>query len=174
MLFNSTAIVEPYYKHTIVPGNPHLSTIWNNCYNLVYASNCILEGLEKSTHIEMEVSKQLLGEALFVRAFVHFNLVNQFGNVPYITTTDYKINSKVFRMETGEVYDLMIADLQKSKTLLSAEYITGERVRPNRYTASALLARVFLYAKKWGLAEAEATEVLEQAMYGLTPLQEVF
>ena len=174
ILFNSTSIVEPYYQHTIVPGNFILSTIWNNCYNLVYASNGILEGLEKSTHIEKEVSDQLKGEALFVRACVHFYLVNLFGDVPYITTTDYNVSSKVSRMDTGEVYDLMIADLEQAKKLLSEEYISDERVRPNRYTASALLSRVFLYAELWTLAEAEASEVLEQAMYGLTPLQEVF
>ncbi|WP_418501813.1 RagB/SusD family nutrient uptake outer membrane protein [Flagellimonas sp.] len=173
-LFNNTSLVEPFYQHTLVPGNSQLTTIWNNCYNLIYASNAILEGLDNSSNITVEISQQLQGEALFIRAFIHFYLVNLFGDIPYITGVDYRANAVVNRMDTAEVYAHIIEDLKQSKTSLGETYTTGERIRPNRFAASALLARVYLYSEQWQLAETEASEIINQSIYDLLPLNEVF
>src|SRR5690606_10872384 len=104
----------------------------------------------------------------------HFYLVNLFGDIPYITGVDYRANTVVNRMDTAEVYAHIIEDLKQSKTSLGEAYTTGERIRANRFAASALLARVYLYTEQWQLAETEATEIINQSIYNLLPLNEVF
>src|SRR5690606_35802333 len=120
-------------------------------------------------NISIAVRQQLLGEALFCRAFFHFYLVNLFGPVPYVKTTDHLQNSVASRDGITLVYQHIINDLQESKKLLSENYMspsnteTTERVRPNTYAAAALLARVYLYLEQWSLAMEEANFVISNS-----------
>ena len=53
--------------------------------------------------------------------------------------------------------------------------ITEQRVRPNKWTATALLARTFLYTGDWKNAEIQSTEVINNnSLYGLSILNDVF
>jgi hypothetical protein len=111
-----------------------------------------------------------MGEALFIRALLHFYLVNIFGDVPYITQTDYKKNSTVSRTPTPEVYQNCTRDLENAIAVLPDAAATSdmERVRPNKSTAQALLARVYLYNKSYPEAANMASAVLNQeGLYGL-------
>jgi len=110
-----------------------------------------------------------MGEALFVRALIHFYLVNLYGDVPYITTTDYQLNRLATRVTTAEVYTRLIADLEQAVTLLPENYLSSDRVRPNSLTASALLARVYLYHGDWAAAANAASAVLNHPLYVWEP-----
>lgn len=157
---NPTEPAYAFYNHTILASNLSVKSIWDNSYNLIYMSNSALEGIEGSHSLSPEVKKQLRGEALFVRALTHFYLVNLYGDIPYITTTDYLVNQDVSRMPTETVYEKIINDLSEAKGLLTEQYISGERVRANRYAVSAFLARVYLYAGRWSEAESESSMLI--------------
>src|SRR5690606_36595565 len=81
--------LESFYLHQVIPSNTALNDLWNVPYNIIYSANAVLEGLEASSSLPPEVKSRLRGEALFVRGLCHFSLVNYFGDVPYIKTTDY-------------------------------------------------------------------------------------
>nr|WP_281323602.1 RagB/SusD family nutrient uptake outer membrane protein [Flavobacterium aestivum] len=140
-----------------------MSELWNSSYNQIYAANAVVEGVAKSTGLSAVDKSQLTGEALFVRALIHFYLVNTFGPVPYITTTDYRQNSVVHRMSETEVYIQIKTDMQQAAALLPAEYIGNERVRPNKWAAQAMLARICLYLQQWDEASNAASAVLNQS-----------
>jgi hypothetical protein len=163
---SSSSPIEDFYNHTVIASNPSVATIWKSGYSQIYAVNALLEGLENSTAISSENRNQLKGEGLFLRAMTHFYLLNLYGAIPYINTTDYSINSKISRMPENEVYEKITADLIKSKELLTDAYTSSERIRPNKAAAAALLARVYLYKEEWALAEEEATLVINNgALY---------
>jgi hypothetical protein len=96
---------------------------------------------------------------------MHFYLTNLYGAVPYVITTDYKVNTIAVRMPVAEVYDLVTADLNQAIGLLPENYLSADRVRPNRYTATALLARVYLYDGEWAAASNAASAVLNNPIY---------
>lgn len=152
--------IESFYLHQVLPTNTALTEIWNPAYKVIYSANAILDGLENAPALSSEIKRQLKGEALFVRAFCHFHLVNSFGAIPYIKTTDYPTNTSVSRMPIQEVYDNIIADLLEASTLLGPEYAGSERVRPNNFVVSALLARVYLYQGDWNNAERESSRII--------------
>lgn len=160
--YGSTEIQTAFYNNSVLPVTSGLSTMWNNSYSQIYAANAIIEGLANSTALQEADKGQLTGEALFVRALEHFYLTNLWGEIPYITTTDYRANSTVSRMTQEEIYDHLIADLTQAASLLPVEYPDAERVRPNSFAARALLARVYLYAGKWAEAANEASAVLNE------------
>lgn len=164
-----------FYKNSILPTNTVISGYWNSAYNQIYAANAIIEGTQASRNLNSEQKKQLQGEALFIRALLHFYLVNLFGDVPYVTTTDYKENSSISRIPVSVVYEKLTTDLEDATPLLPSEYLDTERVRPNSYTAKALLARVYLYAKAYPEASNAASAVLNnEQLYALEVPDKVF
>jgi hypothetical protein len=142
-----------------------VSQLWNDSYHQIYCSNAVIEGCTNSNALSTIDKNQFIGEATFVRALVHFYLMQVYGDVPYITSTDYEQNRLKARMPVAEVYDQIIADLEQSISLLPEAYISSDRVRPNRSTAYALLARVFLYKGDWAAASNAASAVLNNTDY---------
>lgn len=167
--------VSNFYNNTLFAGESGVSDIWNQSYNQIYDANSVIEGLNNSTAIAAADKKQLQGEALFVRALLHFYLVNLYGDIPYIMTTDYALNSTVSRMPTNTVYGFVVNDLNEAIELLSENYTTTERIRPNRSTAKALLARVYLYMGLYPEAANAATAVINNPLYTWeTDLDKIF
>ncbi len=159
------ASAEQFYLHQVSAPNLMVKEVWDNSYHLIYLCNAAIEGVDNSETLSEEVKTQLIGEALFVRAMVHFYLVNLFGDIPYITTTDYEQNATVARMGEQLVYEAIISDLLNAKNLLGTDYPTGERIRTNNYVAAALLARVYLHIGQWQKAEEESTYVINNPVF---------
>lgn len=157
--------IEQFNKHTMQPSNLFLSILWDNTYTTLYAVNALLEGVQNSTAITGEDRDRLMGEALFIRAYLNFYLVNMFGDIPYPTSTNHEVNSRIGRTPQAEVWSNMTNDLLQAKDLLPETYPTAERVRPNKATVKALLARVYLYTGNYTQAEAYASEVLSNPLY---------
>lgn len=178
-------IVSGFQANSLLPADPTLkSSLWEPGYKYIYYANSLLEGVSRSSNVSLNVRRRLEGEARFIRAFVFFYLTNLFGDVPLITTTDYKKNEGFPRTPQADVYAFIINDLQDAEVLLPADYsfYNNERVRPNKEAATALLARVYLYtaalgkSEDWAKAEAAATSVINNTnLYSLQDsVDEVF
>lgn len=164
-----------FYNNSLLAENADVAQYWNDSYNQIYAANSITEGTEASTKLSDQNKKQLKGEALFIRALLHFYLVNLFGDVPYITGTDYKKNSIVSRMPANLVYQNIINDLESAIGLLHNNYSEMGRIRADKYVARAFLARVYLYSKSYSGAANEASAVLNQTdLFTLETIDETF
>lgn len=102
--------------------------------------------MEGSTKISADIKNKLIGQALFIRAFTYFYLVNLYGDVPLLLTTDYRVNTIAFRTSTNEIWSQIEADLDQSISLLNnqTEYNEGQRIWVNKFVAMALQARVCL------------------------------
>lgn len=165
--YTTFANFDVFKNNSLLPSTQYVSTMWQQPYYYIYNANACIEGLSSATRLTESVRKQLLGEAYFIRAFLHFYLVNLYGHIPLITSTDYLSNTSRPQDPVDTVYKSVISDLQQAKALMGDDYPTGSRVRPNKAAATAMLARVYLYRKQWNLAEQEATEVINNSRYRL-------
>ena len=177
--FSTTADLNEFYGNAISKTNGYLTyNLWGNLYSYIYSANAIIEGLSTSKTVSEAVKKQLTGESKFIRAFCHFYLVNLFGDIPLITTTNYQLTAKTGRSSPTLVYGQIIADLKEAESMLAPDYTysKGERTRPNQWAASAMLARVYLYTGDWANAEAESGKLIgNTTMFSLlTDLNAVF
>ena len=164
-----------FYKNALLPTNTVVSGLWSASYNQIYAANAIIEGTEKSVNLTLAEKKQLQGECYFIRALLHFYLSELFGNIPYITETDFQKNSTVSRSSTLVINEKIQSDLQKALLMISSEYLQQERIRPNIGTVQALLARVYLYNKSYAEASNAASSILNQnQLYNLETLNSTF
>lgn len=165
-----------FVENDITPVNSRVLGIWRGAYESIYRVNAVLEGLEASSGVSTAVKQQLEGEAKFMRAFNYFYLVNLFGDVPLLTTTDYRVNAVASRSAADDVYKQIIKDLTDAQTLLPADYARwgNEKIRPVQSAATALLARVYLYLENWPKAETEATTLINSPLYTIISLNNVF
>ncbi len=95
-----------YYKNALIVNSSQTygSDAWIDTYRAIFACNEAIEGLNVTATLSPAVHQQLLGEALFLRAYYYFQLVNLYGALPLLVTTDFKIYEKVGRSSTKEVY----------------------------------------------------------------------
>lgn len=149
-----------FYQNSLIATNTSVNSLWKESYNLIYAVNSVIEGIESSTTIPQSDKNRLLGEALFLRAYIHFYLLNLFGDIPYVTTTDYIRNSTIVKLPQSQVYMLMIDDLKDAKLLMPIVNHSQFKTRPDINTVKSLLARIYLYNNEWELAEIEANSVI--------------
>ncbi|RRJ90758.1 RagB/SusD family nutrient uptake outer membrane protein [Flavobacterium macacae] len=156
-----------FHNNSLIASNNTVASYWNAAYSQIYGANAVMEGLAASNELPVAVKDVLLGEALFSRALVHFYLVNLYGDIPYVTTTDYQLNSTVQRISTAQAYANIRQDLEHAALLLPQDYSVGTRIRPNRSCARALLARLALYTGAWDEASNHASAVLNNTEYVL-------
>lgn len=164
-----TGVREQFYDNTLLPDNSEVASFWSSMYTYIYSANAILDGLARNTGVTDSIKIQLEGEARLIRAFCHFYLTNLWGDVPLVTTTDFRINAFALRTPQADIYGQVIEDLKVAETLLASDYrfSGGDRSRPNRWAATALLARAYLYMKDWVSAETAASIVINNPAYRL-------
>jgi len=154
---------------------------WAEIYNELHIANAVLEGLATTSGVSPTIKQQLIGEAKFMRGFLHFYAVNLYGDIPLITSTNYLTNNSTHRIQSTIVYQQIIQDLKDAESVLSTNYLdangstTEDRIRPNKAAAAALLARVYLYNGDWANAALQASSVIAQAgVYSLDSVDQVF
>lgn len=172
----------PIATNTLQAPDAPTNAYWTLIFKIIYQANAVYEGCEASGTLSQSVKKQLMAEARFIRAFWNFYLVNLFGDIPLVTTTDYQINTTLYRSSSMDVYKLIIEDLQYAVSQLNDHYValnsvseSTERIRPNKAAAIALLARAYLYSNNYTGAIDQASLVLaNKSVYDTVSLSEVF
>ncbi|GAL82219.1 putative outer membrane protein [Algibacter lectus] len=64
--------VKTYTNNTVLPSDYTIKKWWDTSYNLIYATNSILEGVENSTTLTLDEKSRFLGEAYFLRGIYSF------------------------------------------------------------------------------------------------------
>jgi hypothetical protein len=137
-------------ENTIVEG------MWAAAYDGINRVNNVLYQLPGIEGLTQDEFDNFEGEALFIRALLHYNLATYFGGVPIKTQPTTDLSSiDVERSTLIQVYDSIISDLSTAKVKLAATKVTG---RANSFSASALLAKVYL--SKFQLANDQASTAL--------------
>jgi len=170
--YSTSNFVRPYYLNRMTSSTSPTPGPWVSGYNYIYQANAVIEGLRGNKNLSEPVQNQLIGEAKFIRAFWNFYLVNCYGDVPLILTTDYTTNQLLIRSTASKVYNQIVADLLDAENLLNANYVnqtdtaaTTDRIRPNKSTALALLARAYLYSGDYANAESASSAVISDSRY---------
>ncbi|MGV3539439.1 MAG: RagB/SusD family nutrient uptake outer membrane protein [Rufibacter sp.] len=161
----------------ILPNNGLITDFYRSHYTAISKSNIVLEQAELfKNSITPEDYATSVAEARFVRAYLYFNLVRTYGRVPIIDRV-FKEGENFNRPQasTAELYSFIEQDLMNASTNLPPSWGSEFAGRPNKWTAQALLAKVYLYQKKWGSALASAKAVMASGMYDLsTPYNQIF
>jgi len=155
-------------------GNATLAvqSTWNSLYTVVAQSNALLNNLTTAApaSVPAAVVNNALGEAHLMRAAAYFYLVRLFGNVPIITnpTVDVSDFQTVPTNPVTDVYKFMTIDLQFAEANCTPGVASTGHVSSG--SASALLAKVYLYMQDYADAKKEAEKVINSGEFGLVGL----
>lgn len=143
---------------------------WGLGYQAVYNSNLVFDLLPLIDRTEFNslAYDNVLGSAYFYRAFYFLGLTVQFGHafdehtsdqdlgIVLRLTSDFNVPST--RASVRECYEQIIEDLTQA-TLLLPDY-AEHLMRPSKVAAYALLARTYLFMRKYDLALDQSEKAL--------------
>jgi starch-binding outer membrane protein, SusD/RagB family len=145
----------------------------------VWESN--FQGIGRATYAlkflpQMKLNAQDLArytaECKMLRAYFYFNLVRTFGGVPKIDKvleSQTEIETASAKVSAEEIYAYIESDLTSAIPSLPVTIPVAERGRVSKGAAQALLAKVYLYEKKWSQAKSMADAVIGSGQYSLLP-----
>ncbi len=111
-----------------------------------------------------------MAEALLIRAYNHFMLVNEFClnyntqtsskdlGIPYMEEVELELNPKYERGTVAEVYEKIQRDLELGLKYVSDGYYQVPKYHFNTRAAWAFAARFYLYSEQWDKAVEAATK----------------
>eukprot|EP01035_Chromulina_nebulosa_P005027 gene5027-6820_t len=124
---------------------------WNGGYNKIRATNYLLDKAAAYPN-PTEIAK-FVAEAKFFRAYVYFDLLEQFGGVPIIDKllTPGSSELQAPRNTRDEVVNFIIKDLEEAIAALPLESAIAatDKGRISKGAAQAFLSRVSLYEGTW-------------------------
>lgn len=144
-----------------------LANTWRAQYNAIANANNLLKWWELNGEVvllDSTVRNMIRGEALALRAFLHFDLLRGWGPMDYagnISVRDIKCmpyrtvadHSKQPLLPAKDIVDLIIKDLKTAKECMShekdldlGEDLSRRNMRMNYHAINAMLARVYNYA----------------------------
>jgi Uncharacterized enzyme of heme biosynthesis len=162
-----------YFAHTLT-GNTY-SGFWSSGYNTLLQANNIIVNVKQliADGDESSTLKDILGEALTVRALLHFDLCRFYGK-PYnyentgygvpIVTEPVDAAAQPLRNTVAEVYTQVVADLLEAAPLLKKGKTLGYI---NYYANQAILGKVYMYMDNFSGALTCFKNVIDSGVYSL-------
>ena len=171
--FGATEQQEDIADHAIptdggITANVHVRDVYRACYSIIARANQILISIDEAEFDEA-VKANLKGQALFLRAFAYFDLVQLHGSVPMHLEPVVDREGAALPLSSKDVlYAQIVADAQGAIALLPPK----SEQEPGRVTSGAartLLANVHIVLQEWAAAEALLKAVVSSGEYMLMP-----
>lgn len=154
-------------ERNVAANNLYVRSVYVAIYQSIFTANKILENADKVAGVEETELKNIKGEAYFVRALAHFDLLRMFGQhwdieSPYgisLKTNTKNPTQSVARSSVNATYTQIINDLKQAAQLINS--YSGNQYA-SIFATKALLARVYLYTKNYSEAITNANDVISE------------
>lgn len=146
--------------------NTLFTNAWAEHYIAIGRANTVLARLPAANIGSLQSKYE--AEAKFIRAYMYFNLVRWFGDVPLVTVEfvdDPYAASNLVRDPSSAIYSLIIEDLKFAENNLPSSIPEAEMGRISKWAAKALLGKVYLTQKNYTAASAKLAEVINSGLF---------
>jgi hypothetical protein len=150
--------------------NEIIRLMWIDTYRGILACNTVLDHIG-GAEMDDALRQRFIGEAKFLRALKHFNLVRTFGDVPLVLKETKSVDEgySQARVPQSEVYAQIITDLTDAAAKLPVSYSGKDVGRATKGAALALLGKVYLTTRDFEKAKSTLKQVIDQGNYKLLP-----
>jgi len=161
-------------NQSILVDNSFVQGTWLDAYQAINQTNNVLANLSKVAGGDKDRTE---GEAKFIRGMIYFDLARLFGKawndgdpnsnlgVPIVLTPTTQLGQSAFvaRDPVAKVYAQAIADLTDAEAKLPAD----NSFYATKYSAAAILARLYLQQGNYAKAAIEANIVIASGQFQL-------
>lgn len=177
------------YNYDAAMPTSYIRNIWANSYSGIANVNNLLAHVDNSPGLFSKDNHHVIkGEALALRAFLHFDLLRCFGvsyavnpdqpAIPYSTKLTYRVFPQLTVHEVAEkvIADLLAAEelLQTSDPIVTGReitesidngYLLNRQMHLNYYAVKGLEARVYLWMGEYDKALEAANIVIDSGKF---------
>lgn len=139
--------------------------LWTSSYLTINSVNEVLEAIDLISDDGKNMTPQLTAaraEALLIRAYTHFILVNCFSQayksdelskadigIPYVTSTINSVDDHYERGTVTGTYEMILKDMEEGVATISNVNFEKPKYHFNVDAAHAFAARVYLFMHRW-------------------------
>ncbi|WP_119080008.1 RagB/SusD family nutrient uptake outer membrane protein [Chitinophaga alhagiae] len=186
-LFLAHGSDEAFYKSTTSTANAmaydhntadtYVNNVWRDLYMGINRANYLLANIGKPV-MDEGARNVIRGEALFLRAYMYFQLVSLYGDVPLLLNPSVDSRSTDNpRTPASEVYRQILSDMTVAKDLVNSYTVTGKPTHVSKTAIMGVLARVCLTmageplkdTEKYKDARGWADSVIQSGIHQLNP-----
>lgn len=141
----------------VVPGTYNLNSsasyyisVWSALYSGIKEANILLDAMEKNPDVFSDSTSRargniIKGEAMFLRGYYYFMLVQLYGGVPLRLSVIESVNNMDLpRSSIKEVYNQILADIRPAEEIVPDITALGYSGRLNKSAVRGILARINL------------------------------
>lgn len=177
------------YEYDATYPTSFIRSIWSKNYEGIANVNNLLAHVDDNKKIFSTDNHDIIkGEALALRAFLHFDLLRCFGvsyavnpdqpSIPYSTALSYRVFPQ---LKVHEVAEKVLEDLKSAETLLYVSdplvtgreitesidngYLLNRQMHLNYYAVKALQARVYMWVGDYDKAREAADIVISSGQF---------
>lgn len=152
---------------------------WNTCYRGIAEVNHALQALKKFPQKTPHI-KALYGEALVLRAYLHFMIANIWAKpfdpntadadlgIPYLTHPEKNALPHYDRSTLAQTYEKIKQDLEIGLGLIDDTFYSKPKFHFNKMAAYAFATRFYLYVGDW-----DKVILLSEHILGVNPASRI-
>ncbi len=166
-------------KYETKADNRYADRMWQKMSSLIAQSTIVIrQAKEFDFGSKQQEADNLIGQLFIARGLAYFNMQRFFAQpynftsdashlgIPLINEDEVGINViSPARSTTKDVYNKILDDFEKGINLINEDIQSPYYL--NKYSAKALLAKIYLYMENWSAANNLATEIINSGMYSL-------
>ncbi len=146
------------------------SADWTALYTMISRANYAIKYIPGIYSEDDAEGKQLLGQAMALRALAYFYLVRVWGDVPLITEPYTSVDQGIFVTKTDK--ETILDQIESDLTYAAANCVdkfnsNNDRIMFNKGGANGLLTQVYMWRHKYDEALITSNLVLKNSLYSL-------
>jgi len=152
------------YNHSQTPDNEKVLMLWANAFDIIYNTNLVIQSSE-IVITDQQTHDHIIAQAKAIKAYLYYNLVNWFGEVPIEPGT---AESVIPRNTIIDVLAQINQDATDASQLLPMSWTVPDNFRTTKSFAKALLSRTNLYSNNYLEALNPTLDIINSGMYALS------
>jgi hypothetical protein len=159
------------HEHDLKPDDFYTGGAWNSLYTGINNVNRILYQLEE---VGTDAALQTIKELKVLRALNYYYLMDIYGNIPLVTSFTDAVENPTTTQRAG-IFAFIISEVEGVINDLPTTVGGSSYGKINKWTAHALLAKMYLNAEvwngtaQWDKANQHATAIIDSGNYSLVP-----
>jgi len=123
-----------------------IMTYWRTLYDGINRANMLLENADKNPEISQSLRDRVKAEALFLRSFYYFHLIQGWGDVPLGLQSAQSVEGlSIPRTDKQVIYDQIIEDIKNTISYLPKADAQTQTGTVTQSVAQGILARIYLF-----------------------------